>query len=50
VAASGPEAIVWIDPAQHPGAEGPAAYVCRGRTCLPAVHDEAALRASLTQN
>jgi uncharacterized protein YyaL (SSP411 family) len=50
VATAGPEAIVWIDPAQHPSGNGPAAYVCRGRTCLPPVSDETALRAALTQS
>jgi uncharacterized protein YyaL (SSP411 family) len=49
VALTGPEAVVWIDPSQHPHADGPAAYVCRGRTCLPAVVGEDALRAVLTQ-
>jgi uncharacterized protein YyaL (SSP411 family) len=49
VASSGPETIVWIDPAQHPLAEGPAAYVCRGRTCLRPVVGVAALQALLAR-
>ena len=48
VALAGPEAIVWIDPSQHPLAEGPAAYVCQGRTCLPPVAGKEALRVVLT--
>jgi hypothetical protein len=50
VAASSPETIVWIDPSQHPPADAPAAYVCRGRTCLPPVVGEDALRGVLTRN
>jgi uncharacterized protein YyaL (SSP411 family) len=50
VAASGPESIVWLDPAQHPAGDAPAAYVCRGRTCLPPVVGEASLRSALTQS
>jgi hypothetical protein len=50
VALAGSEAVVWIDPSQHPLADGAAAYVCRGRTCLPPVSGEAALRAVLTES
>jgi hypothetical protein len=49
VVLAGPEAVVWFDPSQHPLADGPAAYVCRGRTCLPPVGGEDALRTALTQ-
>ena len=49
VAASGPETIVWLDPARVAAAgEPPAAYVCRGNTCLPPVLGEDELRAVLT--
>jgi uncharacterized protein len=50
VATSSPETIVWIDPSQHPPADAPAAYVCRGRTCLPPVVGEDALIAVLTRS
>jgi uncharacterized protein YyaL (SSP411 family) len=50
VAASSSETIVWIDPSQQPSADGPAAYVCRGRTCLPPAVGEDALRAALTRS
>ena len=48
VAASGPETIVWLDPARVTAAgEPPAAYVCHGSTCLPPVLGEDELRAVL---
>jgi uncharacterized protein YyaL (SSP411 family) len=49
VAATGPEAVVWLDPEHVAVSDGPpAAYVCRGSTCLPPVAGEDALRALLT--
>jgi uncharacterized protein YyaL (SSP411 family) len=49
VASSGPETLVWIDPTQQQLPDGPAAYVCRGRTCLPPVSGDAALHDALTR-
>jgi hypothetical protein len=48
VAAAGPETVVWLDPSRPALADGPAAYVCRGTTCLPPVSSETALRDLLT--
>jgi uncharacterized protein YyaL (SSP411 family) len=48
VAAAGPDTIVWIDPARAAEAP-PAAYLCRGSTCLPPVTGEDGVRALLTQ-
>ncbi len=47
VAASGPETVVWLDPARVALAEPPAAYVCRGHDVPPPVfgEDEPACRA-----
>ncbi len=45
----GPEAVVWIDSERHPHDDAPAAYVCRGRTCLAPVRDRDALADALTQ-
>jgi uncharacterized protein YyaL (SSP411 family) len=51
VAASGPETIVWLDSSRVTAAgEPPAAYVCRGSTCLPPVLGEDELRAILQRD
>jgi uncharacterized protein YyaL (SSP411 family) len=48
IAAAGPETVVSIDPSR-PSPDGPAAYLCRGTTCLPPVGDADALRNLLTE-
>jgi hypothetical protein len=49
VAAGGPEAVVWLDPARSRPPEGPVAYVCRGTLCLPPIAEADALIARLTE-
>jgi uncharacterized protein YyaL (SSP411 family) len=50
VAASGPETIIWLDPARVTAPDAPpAAYVCRGSTCLPPVVGADELRTELNR-